>query len=610
MSAFRAEVTRTAYLLAVAFAAAGLALAQGRTAGAQESSLDPMRLVPQDVPGTGDSDAGVQPGGTAAGLPVAIPKARLEGIEVDPLDEIEPDAIGILGPEDGGFGTEMWRGSDRFVVERLLRRLPDEIRSRAMRDLARRLLLSIASPPAQAAGYEAPGPAALLARRIERLARIGEIPALNRLLAAVPARYEDEAMARTRVDGLLLARRYDEACRAVRTRIASYHQSPYWQKAMVLCQLIVGEVDKAMLGLDILREQGATDDPVFLGLAHRFVGAEVELPAEVDLSALHFALLDATGSPVPPGALARASPGLLFALAQAPGVDLEQRAEAAERACAKGLLDGAILAKTYAAFSFAPDELGDAVGAVDANPGPRARALLYQAAHNESLSTTRAEVIRVALESARDPGLYQATVAAFVPLLAAIEPAPELAWFATTAGRALYAAARHEAASAWLMLGRQEAILNAQASTAVAALWPYSRLAGGAALTTDGSLAAWRAMREGMGGQALGLSQSLLRASFQALGERDPLPWSLIAANNEPSRRPLPNAALLYALEEASEGRRVGETVLLSLIVLGEDGPGQSHTLALGSVLEALTRVGLEREARALAIEAALANGV
>ena len=74
--------------------------------------------------------------------------------------------------------------------------------------------------------------------------------------------------------------------------------------------------------------------------------------------------------------------------------------------------------------------------------------------------------------------------------------------------------------------------------------------------------------------------------------------------------RPLPGAAFLYALEDASEARRLGETVALALIVLGEAGPAESHDLALGAVLSGLTRVGLEREARALAIEAALANGI
>ena len=45
-------------------------------------------------------------------------------------------------------------------------------------------------------------------------------------------------------------------------------------------------------------------------------------------------------------------------------------------------------------------------------------------------------------------------------------------------------------------------------------------------------------------------------------------------------------------------------------IVLGAEGPGGSHAFALSAALTALGRVGLETEARTLAIEAALANGI
>jgi hypothetical protein len=231
------------------------------------------------------------------------------------------------------------------------------------------------------------------------------------------------------------------------------------------------------------------------------------------------------------------------------------------------------------------------------------------------LPATRAEVLRVALQNAQDSGFYQAAVSVLLPLLLEIPASPELAWFAGPAGRALYAAGRFEQASAWLALGRQEAILNPQAATAVAALWPYSRLAGDVALTTDSNLAAWNALRDGQGGpdgagEGQGRRQTLLRAAFQALGEQDPLPWNTIAALSTAEARPLANAALLFALQDAGESGRVGEAVLLSLAVLGQAGPAESHIMALSTALTALNRVGLGKEARALAIEAALANGV
>lgn len=577
----------------------------------QSAPQQPLRLVPPaslgptQVPAPGHSviQTGVE-------SPAAISGESSGAIEVNPLEEIAPDSIGTLDPDDGGFGVDMWKGSDRRVVTRLLELLPGDMASPGMRTLARRLLTSIASPPISQFEVSEAAEQSLLALRVERLMALGAVTDLNDLLAVVPSRHDDEFVARTRVDGLLLVHDTAEACRLVRNGIAAHHQVLYWQKAMVLCHMVAGEVDQMMLGLDLLREQGGGEDPAFFALAGALFGVEPEIPEDTQLTPLHLAMVQTIGSALPPGLIENASPPLLLSIAQAPNLDIEQRAAAAEAACAMGLLDGAALSRAYEKFSFTPEELANAISATETMAGPRGRALLYQAARGQNLPASRAEILRVALAQGERAGLYQAQVAAYLPLLSEIAVTPELSWFAAGAGRALYAAGRYEQASAWLRLGRQEALINPQASTAAASLWPYSRLAGGAALTTDGNLAAWRDLREGMGDDAPGRGQTLLRAAFQALGEQDPLSWSQIVAEGEAANRAAPNAALLYALEEASESRRTGETVLLALIVLGENGPGESHAYALSAALAALSRVGLETEARALAIEAALASGI
>ncbi len=583
-------------------------MAQSTNTSQQPLSLvPPASLGPTVIPAPG--------GGT---LPVVIQAPTVtaatsnSAIEVNRLADIAPDSIGTLDPRAGGFGIEMWEGSDRRIVTRLLGLLPDAMSSRGMRALARRLLTSVASPPIHQYEISEEVEQSLLDLRIERLMALGEIAELDRLLAVVPSRLDDEPRARTRVDVQFLVHNSTEACRLVRNGIASYHQVPYWQKAMVLCQMIAGDVDQMMLGLDLLRETG-DDDPVFFALTGALFGTEPQIPEDARLSPLHLAMMQTIGAVLPPGQIAGASPALLSAIALAPNLDSGQRAAAAERACAMGLLDGAVLTRAYDGLSFTPEEIAGAIGAIETMTGVRLHALLYQAARDQNLPAARAEILRVALEHGKAEGLYQALVPVYLPLLSAIPVTPELTWFAADAGRALYAAGRYEQASAWLMLGRQEALMNPQASTAAASLWPYSRLAGGAALTTDGTLATWRDLRAGMAGdraESLHRGQTLLRAAFQALGEQDPLTWGQIAAAGETANRIAPNAALLYALDDASESRRIGETVLLSRIGLGPEGPGESHAYALSAALPALGRVGLRTEARTLAIEAALASGI
>ena len=121
---------------------------------------------------------------------------------------------------------------------------------------------------------------------------LGEVAELNNLLAVVPSRNDDENRARTRVEGLLLVRDTAEACRLVRNGIASYHQVPYWQKAMVLCQMIAGDVDQMMLGLDLLRERGGDEeDPVFFLLSGALFGTAPEIPEDATLTPLHLAMV-------------------------------------------------------------------------------------------------------------------------------------------------------------------------------------------------------------------------------------------------------------------------------------------------------------------------------
>lgn len=556
----------------------------------------PMTLMPLEAAPTALQTAPAVPGRAV--------------IEVNPLGDISLDSIGVLGPDTGGFGQDLWRGADRAAVESLLARLPGDIRSPTLRELARRMLLSIATPPAVPSGAPPARGSSLLVIRADRLAAMGEVDGLNELLAVVPSRLDNETMARARVDGLLVAQDNDEACRHIRNGIAAYNAGPYWQKAMVFCNMVAGDTNKVMLGVDLLREVGAADDPVFLTLASAVIGNKAEVPADVSLTPLHLAMLGIVGEPVPPSAVAQASPALLIAIARSSTADIEVRAHAAELACAAGLITGEALAHIYDAFSFTPGQLANAISTFASGPGPMARAMLYQAARMQSLPATRAEVLRVALQPNATPEVYQAVVRAFLPLLLEVPATSDVAWFAGTAGRALYATGKFEAASAWLALGRQEAILNPQAATAVAALWPYSRLAGDAAMTTDGSLAGWSAMRDIAGDAAQARRQALLRGAFQALGEQDALSWNTIAAAADVPPRPMPAAALLYALRDASESRRIGETVLLALVVLGTAGPADSHVLALSSAIAALNRLGMGQEARALAIEAALANGV
>ena len=102
----------------------------------------------------------------------------------------------------------------------------------------------------------------------------------------------------------------------------------------------------------------------------------------------------------------------------------------------------------------------------------------------------------------------------------------------------------------------------------------------------------------------------LLFSSFRALGEGDPLSWTELAAKGEGADGAPVDSAAISALAEAGAAGRAGETVLLTLLLLGGGEAGERHPLALSSALTALGQVGLQDEARALAMETAIAAGI
>jgi len=56
--------------------------------------------------------------------PAREPNSVRKGlVEVDTLDIVDPDSVGLLDPSHGGFGANLWKGTKKTLVERLLPKL-------------------------------------------------------------------------------------------------------------------------------------------------------------------------------------------------------------------------------------------------------------------------------------------------------------------------------------------------------------------------------------------------------------------------------------------------------------------------------------------------------
>ncbi len=602
--------------LAAGLIAVFYALLHPISSNAQETG-GPLRLMPLHpaVGATAPRDERTAPGterGAEGGAPAETrPPLRLF-VDDDRLDEIRSAAVGLLDETTGGFGTDVWQGTDRDTVMRLASMLPVRTTSREARDLMRRLLLSKALPPENVAEGDTDD-SDFLAMRARRLFAMGEIDAVRKLIQAVPQEIQGEELARLLVESSLLAYDNAGACAGIGDLIRLY-QDVFWQKVQVFCQALSGRPERAVLGLDLLREQGRDEDEPFYLLAEILTGAQgLIIDSLPDPTPLHLAMMRAARQRLPADVLSTDNVAVLRTIAVSPNAALDLRLQAAERAEAIGALPAETVAEMYANIPFTDDDLESAFDSETRPDDARARALLFRAAQAQVEPAARAEILHRIFRAARESGVYAQTVRVMLPMLAALSPTPELAWFAADAGRGLYSAGRFEAALAWFELAREEAVRTSDAATAALELWPLVRIV---TPTTDTPwdqelFDAWQQTTAARTGGDAVREAALVLTLFTALGDTvDKEAWLRLVGPDGDPPAVMPSPVLLQALRAAAAEKRVGEVVLLALLALGNRDLGQIHPAALYDIVTSLREIGLEDGAQRLALEAAIGGGV
>src|SRR5580692_7030456 len=85
---------------------------------------------------------------------------------------------GFLTVPTGGMAPDAWNGTSLGTAKQLVAALPAAPRSRALRDLQFTVLVSALAPPA----LDGSPPPSLFARKVEKLAAMGEGESLNEMV--------------------------------------------------------------------------------------------------------------------------------------------------------------------------------------------------------------------------------------------------------------------------------------------------------------------------------------------------------------------------------------------------------------------------------------------
>ena len=619
---------RLAGRLIGAVVSAALLLVASTGASIAQDDEEPLRLIPlqqdevTEIPRPILEEAAPAPDAEPAaeggeGGPAEAPAAASAGggIVVGTLDAIDPDAAGVFLEGIEPLPADSWVGSRRSRIAALLPRLPAASPSFAMRRLALALLASPMEPPA---GRGQQG--ALILSRAERLVAMGARDHALALLDRAGPEGGKEAIARIRNDGQLAALDYDAACEGISSKVGRAGDG-HWRRLRILCQAESGLIEAATLGLELLRESDAPPDPAFDDTIYAMAGlAEPVLEGLDEPTPLRVAVWRLAQMPIPAEAVAGAPPDVLPAIVGAPEAPPRTRLLAAERAEATGALSVEALRDLYRETAFSLDERADALGTIESLEPPLGRSLMTQAIEAQTVPALRAELLAAALSLAEAQGAYGTVARALAHLVRTVPPSPETGWFSGFAGRALIAAGDVPAAAAWYALAGRQAPLDVEAKRGALRLWPLMLLSSYEAHLTATSFDAWLAPQvdEGDGAGAV-VRANWLAILLDALGGRvDPEVWDRLLVEVRPVEAETaaeteaggPAPALARGLRMAVEEGRLGETVLMALLLLGDGGPAATGLATVGPVVSSLVSVGLEEEARAIAMEAALAAGL
>ena len=278
----------------------------------------------------------------------------------------------------------------------------------------------------------------------------------------------------------------------------------------------------------------------------------------------------------------------------------------AERAARYDLIDGRALATYYKMPRFTDEQMAGLLTSDIPEASPMRRAMIHQAIGAAVAADERIRLFKLAFATGETAGLYYPTVEALYDELAGMTPSDALRPMAPTAMRAFLAIGERSRAAEWLSVMNAAPGLGRDGRELAALM----RISGGALASFDSEGVSAEIIADLRSGERTAQIFAACEAMLlDALGlSPAPAVWEALLDARNALPGEAPSEALLGQLQMAGHKNAIGETVLLTLDVLGLGGPGTAHPRAAAQATASLKAVDLESEARRLALEALLAR--
>lgn len=564
----------------------------------------------------------------AAGVIAASASGQGAGqIIATELEDVDSFLVGTITEAEGALPRTLWSGSDPAAIAEAASQAPDETDFLAAAALAGRALLS-PGPSPEGAGDKRQAAQA----RLEALLNLGLVDAADSIVSLVPRGLDEPEFAAVAVRARLAKNDIVSACQ-VGDALPTGRDGAFWLRLRTACYAWAGESAAAQLTLDLATEAdpGVADEDFATWIfAAASKAAPEDAPSPRD--PLESALAQSSGYVFDEETLARQPLLVAVGLARDDEAAPDVRALAARRAARAGALSPQQLA---AALEAVPVEtssnLASMIASARSAPYPVGEALLYRVAEAQAAGPFEvAEAFEVSFARAETPADFIVTARMLEDELRALTPSEDLTIVASQFALAAAAIGDIRLAYRWLDprapglagpgLGEGfQPILNAAPD--------FSRSPVGAAERVSAEAVVAAADPSATPARLAAAARARLESTLegdpaeQAAARRDVLILIALGAEVTPELRRAATEAssegaftsdvAIQALAQAryaADARALGETALYLAQATADAGPLDSTIVA--SAIEIARRVGLEEDARALAVEAMLASRI
>ena len=560
----------------------------GPTAPVPGQPQEPGAPTVQPIPGAGDPlrelsqfDFSTIP--TLEELEEMSPDEMDDLLGLSPSYDIPPAArramtrVGVISSQEGGFPSASLARQPAALVQAALRGLERPVVSRWGHVLLRRALASRLQAP------QGMSPVEFAALRAQALNNMGEYHAARSLLQDIDTVNWNTALVDAGLEAYIATTDLMGTCPVVRL-VGSEREDPQWRMLGAICNSYAGEGVLGGRQLDrALRDEIAPGIDVLL--SQRLAGAagrgrravDVEWEGVDEINPWRFAIANAVGEEIPESLRANVEPYYERVWAVTPTLSLQQRAIGADRAAREGIFSSQAAIDLYSQIYANENITGEAAD----------RATLLREAYVANTASERVSAIQSVWGNEDSPDYGRLVLTAYAA--ARIPASPDLAEHAPALIASMLTAGLDRDAAAWseaVAQGSDAWALIAVGRNAVGRIEPREAID---SFIDEDNSADYRR------------SQFLL-AGLAGLERVAPSDLSDFTSRTEAdlTRQSRWSRAITRAAD-------VNNAALVALLAgLGMQGEGWDRMTPrhLYFIVSSLRRVGLEAEARMIAVEA------